>query len=151
MPRLAISEASRFQEPVLHICPVLLLELFPFLRLGGVNEVQNHVGIKAESAVVVFGSAFAIAALFGQEMLLDSRLKVFLGNVHHPASSLTSILPVTAAEIRAMRYRAGGQWLRELWRLGHRYSINAPRLPQQFVFVLEPVAERFVLPLRCPY
>ena len=50
------------EETGLHVGAVLLLELLPLLGLGGVEEVQHHVGVQAERAVVVVGLAFAVAS-----------------------------------------------------------------------------------------
>jgi hypothetical protein len=51
------------QEAGLHVRAVLLLELLPFLRLGGVDEVQDRIRVEAEGAVVVLGAAFGVLPL----------------------------------------------------------------------------------------
>src|SRR5690606_22698943 len=115
------------EELLPHRRAVVLLELFPFLRLRGEDEVHDIARQEAERAVVVFGLAPAVAAgqvvTVGRRGLADRRrvaragagavlqrraldrlLKGAFGDLGaHGTSSRSSILPVTAAEISAVR------------------------------------------------
>ena len=117
------------QEAWLHVSAVVLFELRPLFRLGGEEEVEDVGGDQAEPAVVVRRLALVIAAgqwvasVFRRRLLypgcvfragvrtvlqqraLDGVFEGALGDLEgHAASGRTSILPVTAAEIRAVRY-----------------------------------------------
>ena len=109
-PRRSISAARRLRNCSLHRGAVVLLELLPFLRLRGQDEIHHVTRQQAKRAVIVLGPALAIAARVAlrgglEQAGLDGLLKASLRNVRaHAAPSRTSILPVTAAEMRAVRY-----------------------------------------------
>src|SRR4030042_1541203 len=101
---------------------MLLLQFFPLLRLGGIDEVQHISRNKAERTVIFFSLAFAISAwneilecprggmycfcracgriraVFKQGRFNAILKTSFRDFWTHPTSSRTSILPVTAAE-----------------------------------------------------
>ena len=116
------------EEARLHVSPVVLLELLPFHRLGGQEEIDDVGWNQAEPPVVVLRSALAVApwhrlvavrqrrllhcgriarAGIGpvpQQRALDRLLEGPLRDLGtHDASSRTSIWPVTAAEMSAVR------------------------------------------------
>ena len=94
------------EQPVARVRAVQLLELLPFLGLGGVNERQHVLGDQAEGAVVLLRRAPQIAARdkvtrrlahsdeiarrrvrpAGQERGFDGRFEVLFGDVNHDRS-----------------------------------------------------------------
>ena len=125
---------------------VVLPEPLPFLRLGGEEEVEDIGRDQAEGAVVVFGVPFVVAAGGGvvvgrregfgdalavvrpgvgavlEQGVLDGFLERAFGDAEsHAASARMSILPVTAAEMRAVRY----SWRRVMawWTLAMSASV----------------------------
>ena len=136
------------EEARFHVGAVVLFEPRPFLRLGGEEEVDDVGRDQAETAVVVGGSALVEAAGQGvvavfrlrllhaggvlrvrvgpvpQQRGLDRVFEGALGDLDgHAASFWTSILPVTAAEIRALRYSLRSSMA--CWTLVMRASISA--------------------------
>jgi hypothetical protein len=106
----------------------MLLQLRPFARLRGEDEVEHVTRDEAEFAVVVVGRAPPVAAgnwlvavrrrrfaddggqlragigTVEEKCALDRVFEAAFGNSHgHATSSRTSILPVTAAEMIAER------------------------------------------------
>src|SRR5713101_1557248 len=118
---------NALQELLLHRRAVVLLELLPLPGLRGENEVHHVARQEAERAVVLLGAALAVATrrrlAVGRRWFADDRrvtrariraveekpaldrfLERTLGDLDaHATSSRTSILPVTAAEMRAVR------------------------------------------------
>ena len=117
------------EETRLRVGAVVLFEPRPLLRLGGEKEVDDVDRDQAEPAVVVGRPALVeaagqrVVAVFRCRLLharwvvrvgigpvpqqcgLDRVFKRALGDLDsHAASFRTSILPVTAAEMRAARY-----------------------------------------------
>ena len=117
------------EEARLHVGAVVLFQLRPFLWLSGQEEVHDVGRDQAEPAFVVRRTALVEAAgqgivsVFQRRLLnsgwfvrvgvravpqqrgLDGVFERALGDLDgHAASFRTSILPVTAAEIRAVRY-----------------------------------------------
>ena len=116
------------EEARLHVGSVVLLQLLPLLRLGGQEEVMNVGPNEAEPTVVVLRMTSSVAAWHRlgavcrrgfphgrgvvrarigpvpQQRALNHGLEGPFGYLGaHDASSRKSILPVTAAEIRAVR------------------------------------------------
>src|SRR5215213_5043590 len=105
----------------------MLLELAPLLRLRGERKIHRVAGQQAKRAVVVVRLALPIPARWRiaiwrrrlahvrpatcagiraelQQRTFDRLLEGSLGNVNaHATSSRTSILPVTAAKMMAVR------------------------------------------------
>src|SRR5690554_2698156 len=80
-------------------------EVFPFLGLSCLDE-RNHIGRKqGADRVERLPVAFLVPACRSQ-VVFDGGLKCVFGVLawHQTASLRTSILTVTAAEIRAVRY-----------------------------------------------
>jgi hypothetical protein len=68
------------QEPFLGLLAVLELELFPGFCLGGVEELEERVGVEAEGAVVTGVVAGGVAV--GRQVGEYSGFEVFFGGIH---------------------------------------------------------------------
>ena len=108
------------EELLLYGGPVMLGKTHPLLGLGHQHKVQHVLRDEAQGSVIVAGCPLPVAAghrvqegtpfLPNQPFAILEKAGfygIFKGpfrNVYlHPASSLTSMRPVTAAEIRALR------------------------------------------------
>jgi len=110
-------------EAFFHFSAVLCFEFLPHPGLGGVDEVEEHLRVETECTIVVIRAPFDVVRLSGGvkglgftdspvccvsgcagQGFFDGLLEVSFGCVDHGISPRTSILPVTAAEIRAVRY-----------------------------------------------
>ncbi len=80
-------------------------EVFPFLGLGLLDERDHILGEEASLLIEGIGAALLVTGR-GYEMVLDGGFEGDLLVVcwHQATSSRTSILPVTAADMRAVRY-----------------------------------------------